>query len=165
MAIALARQAAGPNVPLAPDALATALEPARKAIVNQISRINDAWNIAGIVTSGDWSTNGDESANGQSYITSHYGFLLVDYYLLPALTGQHTNLPAGALTFDPVFPAPYTLPVLLQGVEGTLSRTASGVRTLSLAFGSLTLPAGGLVVSGVPYPSAVSIVAGQSVTW
>ena len=40
---------------------------------------------------------------------------MVDFYLFTALTGQKTNIAQGTLSFDPVYPCPYTLPVLLQG--------------------------------------------------
>jgi hypothetical protein len=46
-----------------------------------------------------------------------------------------------------------------------VARDAAGGITVSLAFGSLTLPAGGLVVDGVPYPGAVALTKGQSVSW
>lgn len=98
-------------------------------------------------------------------MTSHYGFHVTQLYVVFALSGQQTNLPAGQLSFAPVVPAPYMLPVLLYGTTGTLSRTSSGTITLSLAFGSLTLPAGGLSVSGSTYASAVALSAGQSVSW
>ncbi len=90
---------------------------------------------------------------------------MVDFYLYGALTGQAQNLAAGQLSFDPVYPCPYTLPVLLQGVEGTLVCQAGGQYTLALAFGALELPAGGLSASGKVYPSEVSLAAGQAVSW
>ena len=91
--------------------------------------------------------------------------MLVNFYLLPALSGQQTDLPHGSLTFDPVYAPPYSLPVLLQGVEGPLTCAAAGTRTVALALGRLQLPAGGLAVAGVPYPHAVALGAGQSVSW
>jgi hypothetical protein len=104
-------------------------------------------------------------ANQPCAVTSHYGFHVTQLYVVFALSGQQTNMPAGQLSFAPVLPPPYTLPVLLYGTTGTLSRSAAGNVTLSLAFGSLSLPAGGLCVSGSVYPSAVSISQGQSVSW
>ena len=52
-----------------------------------------------------------------------------------------------------------------MGTEGRLDCAAGGAYTLQVAFGSLSLPAGGLAVSGCPYPDAVSLAEGQSVTW
>lgn len=90
------------------------------------------------------------------------------YYLLPALAGQRTDLPAGALTFAPPgVPAgqAFTLPFFLAGAGGTIARDAAGGLSLDLHFGALTLPAGGLAVAGVPYPRALTLVAGGSVSW
>jgi hypothetical protein len=54
----------------------------------------------------------------------------------------------------------------MLNVEGTVSCDAvTGAFTLAVAFGSLTLPAGGLSINNVPCPGAVSLVGGQSVTW
>jgi hypothetical protein len=98
----------------------------------------------------------------------HYGFLLVDYYLIGALTGQITNIPAGTLTYDPVYACPYTLPVLLQGTEGLLvcaTDSGSARYTLTILFGRLSLPGGGLVVAGSACPSTVELGPGESVSW
>ncbi len=98
-------------------------------------------------------------------MTSHYGFLLPNYHIFYALSGQQTNIAAGSLTFNPAFTCPYTLPLLLAGTTGTLTCTAAAQYTVAIAFGSLTLPAGGLVVSGSVYPAPVSLTAGQSISW
>jgi hypothetical protein len=98
-------------------------------------------------------------------VTSHYGFLLPDYHLLNAITGQQTNIPGGKLSFAPKVPCPYVLPVLLAGTTGTLTCSGSGTYTVTLAFGSLQLPAGGLSVSGAVYPAQVALGPGLSVTW
>ena len=91
--------------------------------------------------------------------------MLPDYYLVYALSGQQSNLPAGTLSFAPLFACPLSLPWAMMGREGTLSCDASGTFTLALAFGALELPAGGLSVDGRKFPQAVSLAAGQSVTW
>ena len=118
------------------------------------------WNFAGLNSGADW---GEDDSNGMPYITSHYGFTMVDFYLYGALTGQQQNLGQGVLSFDPVYPCPYTLPLLLQGVEGLLVCDAGGKKTLQVLFGALTLPAGGLSVAGSAFPGAVNLVAGGSV--
>ena len=68
------------------------------------------------------------------------------------------------MSFNPVYACPYTLPVLLQGVEGTLSCQGGGY-TLTLAFGELKLPAGGLSAAGKVCAQAVNLAAGESVSW
>ena len=101
-------------------------------------------------------------------MTSHYGFLLVDYYLLPGLTGQVTDIPGGTLSFEPAYACPYTLPVLLMGTEGLLvcdSLAGDTQYTLALLFGSLVLPPGGLSVSNSHYAQAVNLVGGANVSW
>lgn len=154
--IALAINATGGNV-------TAALEPTRLSVENWRSRLNDWWNIAGITTSGDWGT---ENQNGQPFVTSHYGFLLPAAHLVYAITRQQTNIPGGSLAFDPVYHCPYTLPLLLAGTTGTITCNAvSGQYTVAIAFGSLNLPAGGLSIAGSVYPGAVSLSAGESVTW
>jgi hypothetical protein len=104
--------------------------------------------------------------NGMPWVTAHYGFTMVDFYLFTALTGQRTNIPQGRLSFDPVYACPYTLPVLLQGVEGTLSCAGGGGQyTLTVLFGALSLPAGGLSAAGTVCDQAVNLGEGQSVSW
>ena len=91
--------------------------------------------------------------------------MLTDYYIIYALSGQQLDLPAGTLSFAPLYACPLSLPFGLVGGEGTLSFDASGTHTLSLAFGTLALPAGGLSVNGKAFSGAVDLVGGQSVTW
>ena len=83
------------------------------------------------------------------------------------LSGQQTDVAHGSLSFAPLFPVPYAVPVLLPGTTGTLTASAgpNPKYTLSLAFGQLSLPAGGLVVSGSAYPHAFALAAGESVSW
>lgn len=142
-----------------------ALAPTMASTENWRSRLHDWWNLAGITTSGNW---GGDNQNGQPYITSHYGFLLPNYYLLPALTGQVTDVAHGSLTFAPRYPCGYVLPMLLAGTTGTIACSSSGsttTYTVAVAFGSLSLPAGGLAISGSACPQVVSLGAGQSVSW
>jgi hypothetical protein len=69
------------------------------------------------------------------------------------------------LSLSPRFAPPFVLPVLLPGLMATIAVDAAGGRVLRVAFGALSLPAGGLVVSGVPCPKAVELKAGGSVAW
>ena len=92
--------------------------------------------------------------------------MLTDYYLPYTLSGQQTDIPAGTLSFAPLFVCPFVLPWGMLGREGTVScEGAPGKFMLLLAFGQLTLPPGGLSVNGHPYASALDLVGGQSVTW
>jgi non-lysosomal glucosylceramidase len=167
VAIQLARAAGPAHAPIDPTVLASALEPARRSLENWRSRLNDMWNVCGLTSTDDWNP-ADDNANGAPYITSHYGFLLVDYYLLTALSGQETNIPAGTLSFEPAYPCPYTLPLLLQGTEGLVSCSgtpASPAYTVTILFGALSLPTGGLSIAGSTYPAPVNMAAGDAVTW
>ena len=91
--------------------------------------------------------------------------MLTDYYLTYALSGQQTNLPAGTLSFVPLYACPFNLPFGLVGGEGTVSCDGSGTYTFYLAFGTLTLPAGGLSVNGKVYAGAVNLIGGQNISW
>ena len=67
-----------------------------------------------------------------------------------------------------MYACPYTLPVLLQGTEGLLvCDDASGhvTYTVTILFGALQLPAGGLAVAGSTFAGAVSLGPGMSVEW
>ena len=156
--LALALGAAGP----AGGNITAALEPTRWILSNYRDRLRSMWDLTGLSTTADW---GSDDANGQPFCTSHYGFMLTDFYIVYALSGQQTNIPKGTLTFAPLYSAPYALPWAFMGSEGTLSADASGKVTFSVAFGSVSLPAGGLAVAGRAYAGAVALGAGQSVTW
>lgn len=99
----------------------------------------------------------------------HYGFMLTDLYLYPLLSGQKADIHKGQLHIDPVFKAPYTLPILLTGCMATISATSatgSTSYTLTVVFGELHISAaGGLVVSGSAFPSPVHLDEGESVNW
>jgi len=162
--LALLKAGQAPFTPLPPAAITSALEPTRKQLENVRSRLNDLWNFAGIYTGDDW---GEDGVCGMPFVTAHYGFTMVDFYLLTALTGQQMNLAGNSafLSFDPVYPCPYTLPVLLQGTEGTLVCEEADTFTLSIKFGKLDLPQSGLRANGKVYTLPVALRAGQSITW
>jgi hypothetical protein len=146
----------------------SALAPAKRGMNKYRENLADLWNIAGISAGDDWpAVNGVVAAN-QPYITAHYGFLLVDYYLLPGLSGQQTHIEKGTLSFNPPFSpscaTPFEYPLLLAGVTGTVACSAN-TYTVSVAFGSLQLPAGGLSVNGHACAQAVSLAGGESVSW
>eukprot|EP01065_Artemidia_motanka_P038717 TRINITY_DN47565_c0_g1_i1.p1 TRINITY_DN47565_c0_g1~~TRINITY_DN47565_c0_g1_i1.p1 ORF type:complete len:985 (+),score=290.16 TRINITY_DN47565_c0_g1_i1:57-3011(+) len=126
-------------------------------------RINDQWNTAGIT-----------SNDGYPSITSHYGYHMVVWHTLFAVTGQTADMTYrsnSTLTFNPRLtcsPAGtgYSVPVLLPGVVGTVSCSATSAgRQFKLAITAGSVQAQTLSVSGVPYPTPISISAGQSVHW
>lgn len=86
-------------------------------------------------------------------------------YLLSALSGQQTAVDEGSLMLSPRYACPYTLPVTLAGTEAALKCDAAGRHSLTVAFGQLTLRAGGLIVSGNAYAEAVNLGPGESVSW
>jgi hypothetical protein len=57
------------------------------------------------------------------------------------------------------------LPALAAALTGTISCDAAGTFTLELAFGALSLPAGGLSASGRAYAGAVDMGPGDAVSW
>jgi len=142
--------------------VAAALEPTRRELENYRSRLRMMWDLTGLSTTSDW---GDDSVNGQPFCTSHYGFMLPDYYLVYALSGQLLDVPSGTLSFAPAYPCPMSVPFAALGREGALSCDAAGTFTLALAFGELQLPAGGLSANGKVFAGAVSLAGGQSVSW
>ena len=160
---------AGPDwsylqVALNMTSLTEALQPTYASLENFRTRLNDLWDFTGL-TSGVWGT---DSQNGQPHTTSHYGFHMPFYYLLPGLSGQQSNIPGGGLSFSP--PAlqtgtPFAFPWFLAGTIGSVAVDAAGTCTFSVSFGSVTLPAGGLSVYGTAYSQPLSLSAGQSVSW
>jgi non-lysosomal glucosylceramidase len=133
----------------------TALEQPKKSLGLWNRVINDQWNTAGIA-----------SPEGQPWITSHYGFFMVEWHLILALSGQQANLPAGVLGFNftdtTLETASY--PVLLPGVLGTISASPT-MRNLTISFGSIQgitrLSVGSHVYGG----GSVTLSAGQSLSW
>ena len=165
----MGRAANGSGLGLEPGAagpaggnVSAALEPTRRELENYRRRLKMMWDLTGLSTTADW---GDDSVNGQPFCTSHYGFMLTDYYLIYALSNQLLDVPAGTLSFGPVYPCPMSVPFAALGREGALSCDAAGTFTLALAFGDLALPAGGLSANGKVYAGAVSLAGGQSVSW
>jgi hypothetical protein len=141
------------------------LAPTFDSTENFRTRLADWWNVVGITSSGNATGWGPDGV-GLPYVTSHYGFLLPNLYLLTALSGQQGDIYRGALSFDPRLPAPFSLPVSLPGVLGTLAVDAAGRHNLSVAFGTLSLVSGGLRVGAAVYAGgAVTLGPGQWVAW
>ena len=144
------------------SALAAALEPMRRMVVNYRDRLGDLWNLRALTHT---ETEGSAREHGGPREQGHYGFMLTDLYLLPLLSGQQAALHLGRLAFRPIFAPPYALPVLLRGTEGALEADAAGGLTLRVAFGAISLPAGGLSVNGVAYAGAVDLGPGDALSW
>ena len=109
-------------------------------------RINDQWNVAGL-----------KDTAGNPIVTSHYGMHLVAWHIPLAISGQQANLPNGTLSFAPKLKAPYSLPVVLPGVFGSLSSPSTGRYALHLTVGALTLTS--LSVDGNTAPGPVHLTA------
>jgi len=139
-----------------------ALDPAFRQLDNWRSRLHNLWNLAGLTSSSDAA---DTDASALPYCTAHYGFALTAYWLLPALSGQQTDLPGGTLSFAPALACPMRLPAMLAGATGTIACNATGTYTLALAFGALELPPGGLSAGGRACADAVSLGPGDAVSW
>ena len=130
----------------------TALLQPKKSLGLWRDGLRDFWNICGL------------SQNGQSWITSHYGFAMTAWHLPYAISGQAANLPNGSLTFDPkLVQSHWVLPYYLPGVLGNIKRTADGVLSLDVKVGALELQH--LSISGIEFPGTVSLKAGHNVTW
>ena len=80
-----------------------------------------------------------------------------------ALSGQQADMTVATLTFAPRLTAPYSLPVLLPGVVGTVSSPAAGHYELALTVGSLAL--NHLAVNGAAYPHPVTVTPAAPASW
>ena len=118
--------------------------------------LNDQWNVAGVA-----------GPDGMPAITSHYGYHMVQWHLVPAISGQVADLPNRSLTFAPVIGVPYQLPVLLPGVIGRLNSRNNGDTVqyeLCVNVGELVLDH--LAVNDVICPTSTSILLRRScVSW
>lgn len=139
---------------------ADALHHYKAAATSWSERVRDQWNTAGIKDTAGYPT-----------ITSHYGYHMISWHALLALSGQVASLIPGnaSLAFAPRVPRPFTLPVLLPGVIGLLVADAGSNATLTVSnitsLESLTLDR--VVLDGVvtTFDAPVTLRPGQSVTW
>ena len=122
---------------------------------------HDEWNVPGIVGGIGYG------ANGQSYITSHYGFYMSSWHLVMGLSGQIANVTEKSLTFAPRLDPPYSLPVILPGVWGNLQADIDNTSvsyTVVFEFGSFDLFH--LDVLGCKYPTLpTTLKPSVSITW
>eukprot|EP01052_Picozoa_sp_SAG31_P039038 SAG31_NODE_5329_length_2608_cov_1.073735_2_plen_95_part_00 len=90
---------------------------------------------------------------------------IVAWHLPIAMSGQQADLHKGSLTFAPKVQPPFTLPVFMPGVLGTLSANGTSY-TIKLTVGSLELAT--LAVDGHAAPNdsgKVKLVPGKQLTW
>jgi len=136
---------------------ATALENFRKSATSWSQRINDQWNTAGI-----------KDTDGYPTVTSHYGFHMVSWHIPLAMSGQLSDLsdPKNrSLTFTPTIPAPYSLPLMLPGVLGTVSSSAAGKYSVALTVGDLELDLLSVDGHAAPGGTVHLSAAGGPVSW
>lgn len=140
---------------------AVALKNFHSSATSWSERINDQWNTAGI-----------KDTDGYPTVTSHYGFHMVSWHIPLAITGQLADLSSStnrSLTFAPTVDAPYTLPLMLPGLLGTVSSSATGRYTVSLTVGAIELDLLAVDGSAAPHTapgSGVQLSAdGSPVSW
>lgn len=127
--------------------------------------LNDQWNVAGIMGGLGYK------ADGQPYVTSHYGYFMSSWHIVFALSGQDADLPNGMLTFDPkVKEDEFTLPVLLPGVLGSISQKKvhrTYMYTFQLTFGTLKLSTLSVGESkyNIPPGQHIMFMPNKPVTW
>ena len=135
---------------------AEALANFKQSATSWSQRVNDQWNTAGI-----------KDTDGYPTVTSHYGFHMVSWHVPLAMSGQLADLTVAgnrSLEFTPALPPPYSLPIMLPGVLGTLSSKAAGQYEVALTVGQLQLDV--LTVDGHRAPGAQVILStGAPVSW
>ncbi|CAH1781975.1 unnamed protein product [Owenia fusiformis] len=144
-----------------------AIEVAEKSLDRWRSVLNDQWNVAGLMGGLNYG------ADGQPWVTSHYGYYMSSWHMVMALSGQQAFLGKHnkTLTFQPKTPLPFKYPLLLPGVLGTLEGSggkAQGHRetryTLEIYFGEVTLDH--LAVNDNVYKNGpILLKQGDSITW
>jgi hypothetical protein len=135
----------------------TALANFKKSTTSWIERVNDQWNTAGI-----------KDSDGYPTVTSHYGFHMVSWHVPLAMSGQLADLTSPtnrSLTFAPRLQPPFSLPIMLPGVLGTVGSSVAGKYTVCLTVGEIELDL--LSVDGNKAPgSPVRLVANKEcVDW
>lgn len=146
-----------------------ALEPLKRMSENIRTNLRDTWNLRALLHT---QTAKRDIDKGKPMEQGHYAFMLTDLFLLPLLSGMRVDM-ANAfsehrLEIVPMFKPPFTLPIMLSGCEASLqARQANGAIsfTLTVAFGRLRLPAGGLRVCGQSRPEAIFLREDDSLTW
>eukprot|EP01087_Luapelamoeba_hula_P006034 TRINITY_DN16187_c0_g1_i1.p1 TRINITY_DN16187_c0_g1~~TRINITY_DN16187_c0_g1_i1.p1 ORF type:complete len:1054 (-),score=97.01 TRINITY_DN16187_c0_g1_i1:147-3308(-) len=138
------------------------LRPSEKGLNHWRMWLRDPWNTHGLVASNGYT----DLQGGLPLCTAHYGFHMVLWHIPFSLSRQTAYLFNSSLSFAPVTPVPYNLPLLLPNTLGylTAAYTQPGeVRyTVALVFGSLRVAS--LSVSSSVIHN-VALAAGQQVSW
>ena len=140
--------------------VASALDVANTTLSWWRDGLKDMWNVVALHGGLGFGMEGQPLAN------SHYGYHLVAWHLLFALSGQRYSAPEAALSLAPRLSAPYELPVLVPGTAAKIACTERVCR-LSVVSG-LPLHLARLSVHGAQPPRAMlprTVAAGQSVAW
>ena len=141
-----------------------ALDHARLTLDRWRLVLKDQWAVSGVTGGVGYG------AEGQPWITSHYGYYMSAWHILFALSGQRYD--RGALSFAPRLTPPYVLPVLVPGTVATIEArvVAEGGRrrrrTLRVAGVPLALSA--LKVGDAAAPTAAlpaALAPGEAVEW
>lgn len=138
--------------------LPSALNNFKNSATSWSQRVNDQWNTAGL-----------KDTDGYPTITSHYGYHMVSWHIPLAISGQLADLSTAAnrsLTFAPAIAPPYTLPIMLPGVLGTVESAVEGSYRVVLTVGALDLEV--LAVDGHRAPAiagAIHLQVGVPVVW
>ncbi|KAL1521790.1 hypothetical protein AB1Y20_021443 [Prymnesium parvum] len=131
------------------------------------SGLNDLWNVVAVSTG--VGEGQDVGCAGYPWANSHYGYYMVAWHLLFALSGQAWDAPAQALRFAPKMAVPFSLPILVPRTAGKLTAelTDGSVRyTLSIVAGSsLTLRSLRVRDSAPDGPWPRHLAPGDSITW
>jgi len=140
-----------------------ALAPAEKQLGWVRGTLRDMWNTVAV-----YSGTGYGSEDFQPIANSHYGYHMVAWHALFALSGQFFDKPAGRLALAPKLAVrPFQLPVLVPYTAASIACDAVGACTLTVVAGApLSLKA--LAVHRVPAPvpaGGLTLKNGQSVTW
>ena len=147
------------NIHLGQD-VPTAISVANKTLNRWRQDVNDLWNVAGV------SGGLGYGAEGQSYLTSHYGYFMSSWHMVFALSGQQANLPQGTLTFNPpTTEQDWSYPILLPGVLGVVSQQGNmfmvEIKTGEVTIGQQLSVKG--VDCGEKYP--LTLKAGTLIKW
>ena len=139
------------------------------AVANQTlgwwrSGLNDMWNIVALHGGLGYGEEGQPLAN------SHYGYHMVTWHMLYALSGQYYSAPDDALQFAPCLQPPYELPVLVPATAATLACTAKRctlrvVAGLPLRLAKLSVASRSSSSSPPPGVLPLTLSKGEAIEW
>ena len=143
-----------------------ALDHARLTLDRWRLVLKDQWAVSGVTGGVGYG------AEGQPWITSHYGYYMSAWHILFALSGQKYD--RGALSFAPRLAPPYVLPVLVPGTVATIEARVvaeGGAATTAYALrvaAGVPLALSALKVGDAAAPAAAlpaALAPGEAVEW